>query len=93
MRVIYSKIKSIITGWYRFLFRKKSAMAAERIEICKTCDKRRGYFCGVCWCELDALAELFPEEGGVCKHPKANKWVGMHLRHQPKEFDKWSQIE
>ena len=74
-------IKHIIVGWYRFLFRKKSEMAKERLAICKECDMKRGRFCGVCWCELDALSELTREEGGECHHPTANKWIGMHLRH------------
>lgn len=61
----------IIKGWYRFLFRKKSAMARARLAICLPCEFRRGRFCSVCWCELDAKAELNKDEDEGC--PK-NKW-------------------
>jgi hypothetical protein len=58
----------IIKGWYRFLFKPQSEMAKKRLAICKVCDLRQGKFCGVCWCELDAKAELEEE-----KCPKG-KW-------------------
>ena len=61
------KLLAIIKGWYRFLFRKKSQMAKIRLSICNDCKFRKGRFCGVCWCELDALAELSEDEGGECK--------------------------
>jgi hypothetical protein len=55
-------VARIIKGWYRFLFRPKSKMALTRLEICLPCPFRRGRFCGQCWCELDAKAEVEEEE-------------------------------
>jgi len=45
------------------------------------CELRKGRFCGVCWCELDALAELDPEELGVCKHPDGSQWTIIDKFH------------
>lgn len=53
------------------MFRPASKMAKARLKVCDTCDLRRGYFCGECWCELDAKAEI-KDEG--CPHPKGDKW-------------------
>lgn len=55
------KLKSICQGWYRFLFGKRSEMAQNRLSICMQCRERKGYFCGVCWCELHAKAEVKDE--------------------------------
>ena len=44
------------------MFRPASAMAKKRLAICEDCKFRRGYFCGECWCELDAKAEIEDEE-------------------------------
>lgn len=44
------------------MFRPASPMAKERLKICETCDERRGRFCGFCFCELDAKAEIEDEE-------------------------------
>lgn len=57
-----NKLRNIILGWFRFMFRPASPMAKERLKICSTCTFRRGYFCGECWCELDAKAEIKDEE-------------------------------
>lgn len=67
-------LTAILKGWYRFLFRSKSEISKQRLKQCKTCDKRIGYFCGVCGCELDAMSELTEEEGGICKHPSGSRW-------------------
>lgn len=56
------KLRNIILGWFRFMFRPASPMAKERLKICETCDERRGRFCGFCFCELDAKAEIEDEE-------------------------------
>lgn len=68
------RVKSIIKGWWRYLFRERSERSKDRLLMCKMCELRKGRFCGVCWCELDALSELDPEELGVCKHPNGSKW-------------------
>ena len=62
---------NIIKGWYRFLFKKRSEMAIDRLKVCKSCDLRKGRFCSVCWCELDAKAEVREED---CEHPNGSKW-------------------
>lgn len=56
------KLFNIAKGWYLFLFAKRSRMAKERLEICLKCPFRKGYFCGECWCELHAKAEIDTEE-------------------------------
>lgn len=58
----YKRIKNILVGWFRFLFRPKSEMAKARLQICLPCPYRKGRFCGECWCELDAKAEIQEEE-------------------------------
>lgn len=58
----FKKLRSIALGWYRFLFGKRSEMANTRILICLECRERKGYFCGVCWCELHAKTEVQDEE-------------------------------
>jgi hypothetical protein len=68
------RLISIYKGWYRFLFRKKSPRAKSRLSVCKDCELRKGRFCGVCWCELDALSELDEEELGICHYPDGSKW-------------------
>lgn len=62
------KLKNIITGWYRFLFKKRSIMANQRLNICLTCKYRKGIFCSECGCELHAKAEA-PDE-----HCPKGKW-------------------
>lgn len=73
-RKILSMLGRILLGWYRFIFKKRSEMSKARLKTCKYCQLRSGKFCGVCWCELDALSELTEEEGGICKHPEGSKW-------------------
>lgn len=55
-------VARIILGWFRFLFRPKSEMALKRLNICLPCKYRKGRFCSLCWCELDAKAEVEEEE-------------------------------
>lgn len=57
-----NKLIGIIVGWFRFMFRPASEMAKRRLMICEDCKYRRGAFCGECWCELDAKAEIKEEE-------------------------------
>lgn len=59
---MFAKCRDIIVGWFRFMFRPASEMAKKRLAICEDCKFRRGYFCGECWCELDAKAEIEDEE-------------------------------
>lgn len=74
LRKTLSYLGKIILGWYRFIFKERSEMAKERLKACKPCKLRAGKFCGVCWCELDAMAELTEDEGGKCKHPEGSRW-------------------
>lgn len=55
------KIFNIIIGWYRFLFKKRSVMADQRLKICQRCIYRKGFMCGECFCELHAKAEIEEE--------------------------------
>lgn len=57
-----SRVINMIKGWYRLLFAKRSQMAKDRLTICFECTQRKGYFCGVCGCELHAKAEVEEEE-------------------------------
>ncbi len=68
------RVKSIILGWYRFLFKKKSPRAIDRLSMCSICELKKGRVCGVCGCNLDAMAELDQNELGVCKYPEGSKW-------------------
>jgi len=61
---------NIIKGWLRFLFSKRTQMASDRIKICLDCPFRKGYFCGVCFCELHAKASVEEEECPKDKWPK-----------------------
>lgn len=70
-------MSNIIKGWYIFLFKKRSQMASDRLKVCKSCDLRKGYFCGECWCELHAKSEIEDEK---CPHPNGNKW-GPRMRY------------
>jgi hypothetical protein len=56
------KILNIIKGWFLFLFAKRTEQAKERIIICLDCKFRKGYFCGVCGCEIHAKSMLEEEE-------------------------------
>lgn len=63
---------NVIKGWYRFLFKKRSALANSRLSVCKDCELRKGVFCSVCGCELHAKASLIEEK---CPDPKMNRWI------------------
>lgn len=65
------KLYRIIKGWMIFLFRPKSQMAIARLDACLKCPHRRGRFCGICWCELDAKAEIEEEH---CPDPDGSRW-------------------
>lgn len=60
--LIFSRLKTIAKGWYLFLFAKRTDQARERIAVCYDCPYRKGYFCGVCWCELHAKSMIEEEE-------------------------------
>lgn len=68
-------LSNIIKGWIRFLFYKRSRMAKERLAVCWQCPLRKGVFCGVCFCELHAKAEIVEE------HCPKYKWDGDY-RHK-----------
>lgn len=44
------------------MFLPASPMAKARLKICRNCEFRKGRFCGECYCELDAKAEVEWEE-------------------------------
>jgi Family of unknown function (DUF6171) len=63
------KFLTICKGWFIFLFKKRSAMAKERLKICFECPKRFGIVCSMCGCELHAKSEIEEEECPL------DKWV------------------
>lgn len=58
----YFRIRNIILGWWRYLFKPHSTMANQRLAICDKCQYRKGYKCGLCHCVLAAKAEVEEEE-------------------------------
>lgn len=44
------------------MFKPQSPMAKARLLICRKCKFRRGPVCGVCFCQLEAKAEVEWEE-------------------------------
>lgn len=59
---VLNKLKSIVVGWFRYMFTPLSPMAKARLLICRKCRFRKGAFCGVCYCHLEAKAEVGWEE-------------------------------
>jgi hypothetical protein len=76
-----NKIRNIIVGWWRFLFAKRSQMAKDRVSVCKKCPVRKGIFCGICWCEIHAKAEVEEEFCPVGKWPNDPKGSELSLDH------------
>lgn len=76
------KLYNIAKGWFIFLFYKRSEMAQDRLDICKTCSLRKWYFCGECGCELHAKASLKEELCPKDKWPDSNNYYdsGNHKR-------------
>lgn len=68
------KLTNIIHGWYLFLFGKRTKQAKKRIDICKKCEYRKGYFCSVCWCELHAKSTIEEEECPKGFWPSRMEW-------------------
>ena len=66
--VALAKLRSIIKGWYKYLFFKPSIMGKYRISICKKCYYRKGFLCGECGCVLVAKVQSDDE---FCP---LNKW-------------------
>jgi len=52
---------NILRGWFRFLFHKRSDMAANRLLICSECPFSKWGFCKICGCQLNAKAEVEDE--------------------------------
>lgn len=63
------KLTLIILGWYTFLFGKRTVMSRARLDICMQCKNRKGYFCGICFCELHAKASIAQESCPIKKWP------------------------
>jgi len=68
LRVALAKLRSIIKGWFRYLFFKPSEIGKYRIKICKSCFYRSGFLCGECGCVLAAKVESDEESCPL------NKW-------------------
>lgn len=60
------KIRNIIMGWYRYLFKPKSKLARNREQICKRCSYKETLFgqewCSLCWCLISAKVEVEDEK-------------------------------
>lgn len=52
------------------MFRPASPMAKERLKICDTCPAKEGNICGICFCFLEAKAEIVEEDCPLDKWPK-----------------------
>ena len=46
-------IGQLLQGWFKMLF-SPYCKAVERKNICLTCEKRKGLFCGECGCVINA---------------------------------------
>lgn len=72
MNNVIRKIKNIIIGWYRYLFKPKSKLAINRLKICSRCSHKEKilgeYFCNKCWCCIRAKVEVEEE------HCDDNRW-------------------
>ena len=62
------KLRNILRGWFKYLFFKPSELGKTRLNHCKVCQSRKGYFCGECGCVLVAKVEEETEECPL------NKW-------------------
>lgn len=66
------KIKNIIEGWYRRLFKPLNEHEQRRLQICEACDDKtkvvNGYVCSHCGCFIKAKVRAKDE---VCP---LNKW-------------------
>ena len=64
VKFIYT-IRNIVVGWCRFLFKKQSPMARNRLMICKMCAHKERIigmdFCGMCGCCIPAKVEIEDE--------------------------------
>ncbi len=50
------KIRDIFTGWFLMVVLHDTNEAKRRRKICKSCEFRKGFRCGVCGCPLKALS-------------------------------------
>jgi len=59
------KIKNIIEGWYRRLFKPLNEHEKRRLQICETCDDKtkigKGYVCNHCGCFIKAKVRVANE--------------------------------
>ncbi len=65
------KIFRITLAWWYMLTNWNNELARKRLAICTKCELRKGFFCGVCGCVLNAKARLEDES---CPHPDGDKW-------------------
>jgi len=56
------KLYNIFKGWYKFIFKKRSQMAKDRLLVCSICPIRYKSLCTACGCEIHAKAEVEEEE-------------------------------
>ena len=60
-----NKIKNIIIGWFRYIFKPQTKMAKERLTICRQCPHIGKTFgkeiCTLCGCVLKAKVEVQDE--------------------------------
>lgn len=63
------KIKSFFTGWLLMLTFQDNPQAQRRRAICKGCEHRKNFRCGLCNCPLKALS--LANDNSLCD---AGKW-------------------
>lgn len=60
-----NKIKNIIIGWFRYLFKPQSKLAKKRLNICRQCPYLEVVLgqeiCSYCGCVLEAKVEVEDE--------------------------------
>lgn len=65
------RLRQILTGWLFWLIRKNNGLSRKRMNVCKTCDYKRGKWISVCWlcgCVLQAKTRV---KSAYCN---ADKW-------------------
>lgn len=50
------KLSSILLGWWFWITNRNSLTARKRLKICASCEFRKWFVCGECFCPLQAKA-------------------------------------
>lgn len=50
------KLSRIILGWYYWITNRNNELARKRLAICASCEFRKWFVCGECFCPLQSKA-------------------------------------